>query len=168
MRNTTLPLLLLLCTALLGSSQAQEEKKLTPKQAKALFDKADKALNEAWAAAKSALSEDEFNKLKEDQRGWVEYRDYLARSPMYTGASAQDELSLDSPEYLEAAAGLHLGIGVDVAVGPLRRRALRNALPEPREGELQPTHPVSEVRRREWQRSQLDDLTDPLAVEVSA
>ncbi len=50
----------------------------------------------------------------------------------------------------------------------LRRRALRNALPEPREGELQPTHPVSEVRRREWQRSQLDDLTDPLAVEASA
>ena len=68
MRNTTLPLLLLLCAAFLGSSQAQEEKKLTPKQAKALFDKADKALNEAWAAAKSALSEDEFNKLKEDQR----------------------------------------------------------------------------------------------------
>ncbi|MFM8259498.1 MAG: hypothetical protein ACKN83_06695 [Vulcanococcus sp.] len=40
----------------------------------------------------------------------------------------------------------------------LRRRALRNALPEPREGELQPTHPVSEVRCREWQRDQLADL----------
>jgi hypothetical protein len=40
----------------------------------------------------------------------------------------------------------------------LRRRSLRNALPEPREGELQPIHPVSEVRRREWQRDQLADL----------
>ena len=40
----------------------------------------------------------------------------------------------------------------------LRRRALRNALPEPCEGELQPTHPVSEVRCREWQRDQLADL----------
>ncbi|MFM8936518.1 MAG: hypothetical protein ACKOE9_06030 [Vulcanococcus sp.] len=40
----------------------------------------------------------------------------------------------------------------------LRRRALRNALPEPREGELQPTHPVSKVRCREWQRDQLADL----------
>jgi hypothetical protein len=40
----------------------------------------------------------------------------------------------------------------------LRRRALRNALPEPREGELQATHPAAEVRRREWQRDQLADL----------
>jgi hypothetical protein len=36
----------------------------------------------------------------------VEYRDYLARSPMYTGAEAHDELALDAPEYLDAAAGL--------------------------------------------------------------
>ena len=42
----------------------------------------------------------------------------------------------------------------------LRRRSLRNALPEPREGELQPTHPVSAVRCREWQRDQLHDLTE--------
>jgi hypothetical protein len=33
-------------------------------------------------------------------------------------------------------------------------------LPEPREGELQPTHPVTEVRCREWQRDQLHDLTE--------
>jgi hypothetical protein len=42
----------------------------------------------------------------------------------------------------------------------LRRRSLRNALPEPREGELQPTYPVSAVRCREWQRDQLHDLTE--------
>ena len=42
----------------------------------------------------------------------------------------------------------------------LRRRSLRNALPEPREGELLPTHPVSEVRCREWQRDQLHDLSE--------
>ena len=42
----------------------------------------------------------------------------------------------------------------------LRRRSLRNALPEPREGELQPTHPVSAVRCREWHRDQLHDLTE--------
>jgi len=34
----------------------------------------------------------------------------------------------------------------------LRRRSLRNALPEPREGELQAIHPKQDVRCREWQR----------------
>ena len=43
----------------------------------------------------------------------------------------------------------------------LRRRSLRSALPEPREGELQATHPVREVRCREWQRDQLQDLIAP-------
>ena len=42
----------------------------------------------------------------------------------------------------------------------LRRRSLRHALPEPREGELQPTYPVTEVRFREWQRDQLHDLIE--------
>jgi hypothetical protein len=42
----------------------------------------------------------------------------------------------------------------------LRRRSLRSALPEPREGELQPTHPVAELRRGLWQRDQLHDLLD--------
>ncbi|CAK6686526.1 hypothetical protein [Synechococcus sp. CBW1107] len=42
----------------------------------------------------------------------------------------------------------------------LRRRSLRSALPEPREGELQPTHPIREVRCREWQEDQLHDLVE--------
>lgn len=83
-----------------------QEKALTPKQAKAAFDMADKALNEAWAAVKKVLGESEFNHLKEDQRTWVEYRDYLARSPLYTGSGGEDELPLTSPDYLEAAAEL--------------------------------------------------------------
>ena len=49
----------------------------------------------------------------------------------------------------------------------LRRRALRQALPEPREGELQATHPVSEVRCREWQRDQLHDLVEPEELEAA-
>ena len=89
--------LLLLLAALFGVVHA-EEKKLTAKQARAFYEKADKALNEGWAAAKTALPESEFNQLKERQKGWVEYRDYLARSPMYTGAEADGELSLDAPE----------------------------------------------------------------------
>lgn len=106
MRNTIPHFTLLLCVAFITASFAQEDQKPTPQQAKAHFEKADKALNDAWAAAKKALTEGEFAKLKEDQRGWVEYRDYLARSPMFTGAESHGELALDSPEYLEAAAGL--------------------------------------------------------------
>ena len=48
----------------------------------------------------------------------------------------------------------------------LRRRSLRRALPEPREGELQAIHPISEVRCREWQRDQLLDLIENEDVEV--
>jgi uncharacterized protein YecT (DUF1311 family) len=105
MRHTVILFTLLLSAALCFTVEAQD-KKLTAGQAKAFYEKADKALNEAWAAAKAALPESEFTELKEEQRGWVEYRDYLARSPMYTGAEADGELSLDAPEYLEAAAYL--------------------------------------------------------------
>ena len=92
MRNAISFLTVLLCAAFVGSSLAQE-KKLTSAKAKAAFDRADKALNAAWTEAKKTLPESEFNKLKEDQRAWVEHRDYLARSPMYTGAEGQDELA---------------------------------------------------------------------------
>ena len=50
----------------------------------------------------------------------------------------------------------------------LRRRSLRNALPEPRDGELQPTHPLAEMRCREWQEDQLNDLIENDVLEVSA
>jgi uncharacterized protein YecT (DUF1311 family) len=105
MRNAISFFTLLLIAACCCAGHAQD-KPLSAKAAKAVFEKSDHALNEAWAAAKQALPEVEFNKLKEDQRSWVEHRDYLARSPMYTGADIQGELPLDSADYLEAAAGL--------------------------------------------------------------
>jgi hypothetical protein len=49
------------CFARLCPPASAQEKKLTRQQAKAAFEKADKALNEAWAAAKKALPESEFN-----------------------------------------------------------------------------------------------------------
>ena len=105
MRDLLTVFVVFACGLFLAPATAQE-KKLSPAEAKALYEKADKALNEAWAAAKAKLSAAEFNKLKEEQRAWVGYRDYLARSPLYTGEGAQDELPLDSPAYLEAAASL--------------------------------------------------------------
>jgi len=103
MRNTPFITALLFAAAFVLPGFAQD-KKFTLQHAKALFEKADKALNDAWAAAKKALPEGDFNKQKEDQRDWGEHRDFLACSPMYTGAEAQGELAQGSPEYLEAAA----------------------------------------------------------------
>lgn len=97
-----------LFAAACGCLGQAQEKQLSAKEVKALYDKADHALNAAWAVAKEKLTAEEFNELKEDQRAWLEYRDYLARSTSYAGGGEQDENGLlrDSPAYLEAAAGL--------------------------------------------------------------
>jgi uncharacterized protein YecT (DUF1311 family) len=105
MRNAISFFTLLLAAVFISTGRAQE-KQLSPRAAKTVFDKADAALNAAWTAARQTLSETDFNKLKEDQRAWVAHRDYLARSPLFTGGGGQEELAIDSPEYLEAAAGL--------------------------------------------------------------
>src|ERR1044072_6063569 len=57
-----------------------EEKPKTLTEAKAAFTKADKALNDAWAAAKKTLGESEFAELRVRQRIWVKYREDLPRS----------------------------------------------------------------------------------------
>lgn len=79
---------------------------LTLSQAKALFAKADSALNAAWSEAREKLPESAFNELREEQRGWVEYRDYIATSPMYTGESGDEETIRETASYFEAASGL--------------------------------------------------------------
>jgi uncharacterized protein YecT (DUF1311 family) len=93
--------LILLMVLLACSAFAQDLQK-----AKAAYAKADKELNEAWAALKQALPESEFVGMQEDQRSWLAYRDSLARSPIFNGVNNKDDLPLDSPEYLESAAAL--------------------------------------------------------------
>ena len=67
---------IVLATPVFVSAEEQTPKTLA--EAKAEFAKADKALNEAWAAAKKALPESEFAELQVKQRNWVKYRDDLA------------------------------------------------------------------------------------------
>ncbi len=100
-----LTLLALLCGSTFFLAEAQELR-LTTSDAKAQFDKADQALNAAWNAAKSKLLEEDFARLKLDQRNWLIYRDNLARSPIFAGGDGQGELALTSPYYLSAAAAL--------------------------------------------------------------
>ena len=58
---------------------AAEEKPKTLAEAKTAFAKADKALNDAWAAAKKTLGESEFAELQGKQRNWLKYREDLSR-----------------------------------------------------------------------------------------
>jgi len=97
----------LLCLILLCPVRAAaEEKKPTLTEAKAEFAKADRALNAAWEAVKKKFSGPEMERLKEEQRGWVEYRDYMALAPGYSGAPAEEARAKVSAEYFAAAAGL--------------------------------------------------------------
>jgi len=57
----------------------EEEKPKTLVEAKGAFMKADKALNDAWTAAKKALGESEFAELQVKQRNWLKYRENQAR-----------------------------------------------------------------------------------------
>jgi uncharacterized protein YecT (DUF1311 family) len=88
--------------AALGAD-ADSEPKLTLPQAKAKFDKADKGLNDAWAAAKKALSDADFAQLREEQREWVEWRGRMASA---MSAKPADDDGSKSPDYLDAEAYL--------------------------------------------------------------
>lgn len=69
-------LLLVLClVAVIGRAEDQNASLV---EAKAAFAKADRALNEAWAAIKKALPEKIFTEMKAQQRGWIELRDRVA------------------------------------------------------------------------------------------
>ncbi len=76
------------------------------REARASFQKADKALNEVWAEIKAKMSPAEFKVIQEDQRGWIGYRDYIATG-IGTVPRGTDEAKVrETPEYLEMAAGL--------------------------------------------------------------
>ena len=104
-------LFLAACLALISlasafSADEKEEPKLTLPQAKAKFEKADHALNDAWALVKKALAEGDFAQLREEQRGWVEWRDHMARA---MGGIPADADGRKSSDYLDAAASLSEG-----------------------------------------------------------
>lgn len=83
-----------------------EERRLTRKEAQEQFDLADDELNEVWAELKSKMPPAEFAELKEEQRAWLEHRDYLALSPGYSGAPSEEAQARKSVEYLTTAAAL--------------------------------------------------------------
>ena len=82
---------------------AADEKQPTLAEAKAAFAKADKALNEAWAAAKKALPESEFAELQVKQRDWMKFREDRARGANRENGEPETK---QSAAYYEASAEL--------------------------------------------------------------
>ena len=64
--------------AAFAQNSAPEEKAPTLAEAKAAFAKADRALNQAWSAAKGAVNGRDLTELTANQRDWLEFRDYQA------------------------------------------------------------------------------------------
>ena len=60
------------------AQEAPEKKEPTLAEAKAAFSKADRALNQAWAAAKAALTGDMLAQVTQSQRDWLHFRDERA------------------------------------------------------------------------------------------
>src|SRR5205085_8590985 len=79
---------------------AKEQKSKSLEEAKAAFAKADKALNEAWAATKKSLAEPDFAELQVKQRDWVKYREDQARGANRDAGEPETKLTA---AYYEAA-----------------------------------------------------------------
>lgn len=73
-----LGLIFTLGAAAFAQNAESEEKAPTLAEAKAAFAKADRALNQAWSAAKAVVSGRALTELTGSQRDWVEFRDYQA------------------------------------------------------------------------------------------
>ena len=92
-----------LALALAAMAGGAEEKPKTLVEAKTEFAKADKALNEAWAAAKKTLDEPVLAQLQVQQRGWLKYREDQARAANRDNGEPEGK---QSAAYFAAAAAL--------------------------------------------------------------
>lgn len=95
-----LALVLLLLTA----AARAEDQTPNPTEAKAAFAKADRALNEAWAAVRKTLPDKIFTELKAQQREWIESRD---RRALESSPNPKDAVEAkQSAVYWQTAASL--------------------------------------------------------------
>ncbi|MFY8215845.1 MAG: lysozyme inhibitor LprI family protein [Chthoniobacterales bacterium] len=89
-------------------SAEEEAPAPTLQEAKADFKTQDKALNAAWELVKKSenLTASELAALKEEQKAWIEYRDYLSLSPSYSGVPENETEAKESAEYFDCAAAI--------------------------------------------------------------
>jgi uncharacterized protein YecT (DUF1311 family) len=95
----------LFLAALLSASLLPAED-LTLEQAKANFTNADKALNQAYTKAKGTLPEHLFSDLQQDQRGWIDYRDYRSEQAAAFDGGAAEGQEKTTVEYWSSLAAI--------------------------------------------------------------
>jgi len=96
--------LAIVLSLLVTAGARAEDQKSTLTEAKAAFAKADRTLNEAWAAVKKALPEKIFTELKAQQRAWIESRD---RGALESSSNPKDAAEAkQSAAYWQTAASL--------------------------------------------------------------
>lgn len=83
------------------SDARAQEKEPTLAEAKARFDKADRALNDAWAALKKTFPVSVFEPAKAKQREWLEFREKQA---LRASDPANEAEAKQSPAYFMTAA----------------------------------------------------------------
>ena len=92
-------------TFLSGTLKGAERESGSLPAAKRKFAAADADLNKTFQALRKKLAEDEFKELRDGQRKWLEYRDYMAADqPRQMGFKGDDPKQ--SADYWEAMAGL--------------------------------------------------------------
>ena len=89
-----------------GALAAPKAHDPTLAEAKAHYSKADRELNDAWAAVKKALPEAEFNQLRDEQKSWVQSREEIARAQASPDLAENEKALMQSVDYLEAAASM--------------------------------------------------------------
>lgn len=100
----------LLAAGLIGSvlffseplSCVAEPSKRTVTEERAEFAKADKALNDVYEVAKKKLVPYQFEKLRANQRVWLEFRENLALTPSYAGVPDDEANPKSSRNYFSA------------------------------------------------------------------
>ena len=92
-------LTLVVLTFFVELSQAQS----TTENAKQAFEATDARLNQVYQQAKSQLSEFEFQKVQEEQREWIDYRDYRAEASAMMDGGKTEEQAKTAPEYWQTA-----------------------------------------------------------------
>ncbi|MDP9004691.1 MAG: DUF1311 domain-containing protein, partial [Verrucomicrobiota bacterium] len=131
MRRTRVALALAIGLTLLSSQAVHAEADAAEFQKNKLsFATADAELNKTFATLKKELSADEFKDLRERQRKWLEYRDYIsADQPRQNGFHGDDpkksadywtsmaELTQSRTEFLRAAYDRSLPRGITGSYG---------------------------------------------------
>lgn len=104
LHKTALQAALLSCVAI-GGAQDGENRGPSLVEAKAAFEKADAELNKVYREVRAAISEFRFERLQEEQKEWLSFRDASAEADaVFNGGPEYEQRETDAPEYWQSMA----------------------------------------------------------------